>query len=454
MEYLAQFDDMTLTPPHPSPARDSRQQAFTHPPVFLHCGWRTRGTWVWNRFHNMDGVAGFYGPLAETLAEIRIGTLASINAESWSSGHSGLHLPYFDAFRRLLKGDKPGVQGYHSRFSIGDFFAAQHAALPEMDRYLRLLITTADARGEQPILKFCRSIGRIGWMQWLFPNAVHIVVLRNPFAQFSSALRQFIRHDNAYFLAMPLLLLALHRNLPMAMACIRHLEPKLASVTGCTTLRAMSAACEASLRCDDPAGWYRVLLAFWVLTAATTPDDVDLIIDSDRLASDCQYRQQCGIELATLTGRAVNFDDAAGHDETGTPHPSGLRRSAFLSTHRRAEAFLSEHRGAHWADAPVLGHAGLLLAAASFQALCAGVARRPSCCKGGIAHDAGPDFDVMSLSAIGRAARAERELSAIHASHSWRVTAPLRWFREHLRSEYLLSWASALLGNLRLGPRQ
>jgi hypothetical protein len=453
MAHLAQFDDMTLTR-RPSLARDTRQQPFAHPPVFLHCGWRTRGTWVWNRFRHMDGVAGFYEPLAETLAEIRLGTLASINAESWSSGHSDLDRPYFDAFRPLLKGDKPGVSGYHSRFAIGDFFAAPDAALPDMDRYLRLLLTTAEARGEQPVLKFCRSIGRIGWMQRHFPDAVHIVVLRNPFAQYSSALQQFIRHDNMYFLAMPLLLLALHRNLPMVMACIRHLEPKLPSVTGCTTLRAMWAACEASLRCDDPAGWYRILLAFWVLTVATIPDDVDLIIDSDRLAGDCQYRRQCEIELATLTGRAVDFDDAAGHDETGTPRPSGLRRSAFLNTHRRAEAFLSEHRGAHWADTPVLGHAGLLLAEASLQALCAGAVRRPSCCKVGIAHDAGPDFDAMSLSAIGRADWAERELSAIHASHSWRVTAPFRWFREHLRSEYLLSWASALLGNLRLRPLQ
>jgi hypothetical protein len=449
MEHLAQFDHMTFAR-HPSLARDARQQAFAHPPVFLHCGWRTRGTRVWNRFRNIDGVAGFYEPLAETLAEIRPATLASINAASWSSGHSGLGRPYFDAFRPLLKGDKPGVQGYQGRFATSDFFAAPDTALPEMDRYLRLLITTAEERGEQAVLKFCRSIGRISWMQRHFPEAVHVVVLRNPFAQYSSALYQFLRHDNAYFLAMPLLLLALHRNLPMVMAGIRHLQPTLPSVTGCTTLRAMWVACEASLRSNRPADWYRVFLAFWVLTAATIPDDVDLVIDSDRLTSDCHYRRQCEIELATLTGRTVNFDDAAGHDETGTPRASGLRRSAFLNAHRRAEAFLCEQRGAHWADTPVLGHVGLMLAEASFQALCAGDARRPLHCKGGGAHDADPDFDAMSLSAIRRAAWAERELSAIHASHSWRVTAPFRWLREHLRSMYLFTSGSALLGNLRL----
>jgi hypothetical protein len=28
--------------------------------------------------------------------------------------------------------------------------------------------------------------------------------------------------------------------------------------------------------------------------------------------------------------------------------------------------------------------------------------------------------------------RAEQELSAMYASQSWKVTAPLRWLREHL----------------------
>jgi hypothetical protein len=59
-----------------------------------------------------------------------------------------------------------------------------------------------------------RSVGRIGWMQRHLPEAVHIVGLRNPCAQFASALRQFVLYGNAYFLAMPLHLLAMHRDLP------------------------------------------------------------------------------------------------------------------------------------------------------------------------------------------------------------------------------------------------
>lgn len=445
MEHLAQFDHMPPTH-HSSPAPDVPRRAFAYPAVFLHCGWRTRGIRVWKRFRSMDDVAGYYDPLAETLAEIRPDTLASINAVSWSSGHSGLDRPYFDAFWPLLQGDKPGVQRYQNRFAVGDFFASPGTTLPEMDRYLRPPITTAEERGEQAVLKFCRSTGRISWMQRHFPEAAHIVVLPNPLARYTSALQQFMQHDNAYFLCMPLLLLALHGSLPMAMCCVRHLQPELPSVMACTTPRAMWAACEASLRCNDPAGWYRALQAFWVITAATIPDDVDLIIDSDRLTSERHYRRQCEIELATLTGRAVKFDDAVGHDETATPQAFGLRCSVVLDAHRRAEAFLSEHRGAHWADTPVLGHVGLMLAEASFRALCGGAVRPPPRCNGCVAHDADSDIDVMSLSAIGRAAEAERELRTIHASHSWRVTASLRWFREHIRSEDPLTLGSAFLG--------
>jgi len=45
--------------------------------------------------------------------------------------------------------------------------------------------------------------------------------------------------------------------------------------------------------------------------------------------------------------------------------------------------------------------------------------------------DVEPDFEVL-LSAMGRAAWAERELAAVHASLSWRVTVPLRWLRDRL----------------------
>jgi hypothetical protein len=404
-------------------AADVRLHPLAHPPVFLHCGWRTRGTWVWDRFRRMHGVAGYYEPLNEMLASVRSGTLASINGESWPSGHRSLDRPYFDEYRPLLKRNGSGVQGYYTRFAVDDFFAAPDTALPELDHYLRRMIRTAEERGEQPVLKFCRSVGRIGWMQRHFPEAVHIAVLRNPYAQFASELRQFVLHGNGYFIAMPLLLLAMHRDLPMVNACIRHLGTELPSPPECHSLGGRLAGYEASMRSGSPAAWYRGFLAFWALAAAAMPDTMDLIINGDLLEHSSRYRRQCEFELAMLTGQMVDFGEAGCSDSIKKTDATCLRRSEFLDAHRGADRFLAEQVGVDWANKPNLGGVAMLLTE---------TVRQASCLEGPVLPKMERDFEVM-LSAMGRAAWAERELAAVHASRSWRITAPLRWLRSQLR---------------------
>jgi hypothetical protein len=424
-------------------ADDANTLASTHPPVFLHCGWRTRGTWIWNRFRGMPGVTAYYEPLGDPLARIRLNTLASMNAGSWPSGHRGVDRPYFDEFRPLLRPGRQGVRGYQSRFATADFFAAPDAELPELYAYLRSLLHVAQERGDQPVLKFCRSLGRIGWMRRHFPDAIHVVVMRDPFTQFASSLRQFVRNGNGYFLAMPLLLLAMNRDLPLIRHCTRHLGVELPhcprhcpphSPPHCpphwTEPRTDAAACEAYLRDGTPTSWYRGFLAFWVATAAMMPETVDLIVDSDALAHSRSYRSRLTLDLARLTGQTVDFDDADVAGETSTPEPSLMRRSDVLRAHAGAEAFLTEQTSATWADTEALGQFARKLAEARSHALGVEAAwRQPHLdVVGGPGDD--PEFSAALLPALARAAFAERELAAIRSSRSWRMTAPLRWLRQ------------------------
>jgi hypothetical protein len=400
-------------------------------PVFLHTGWRTRGTWLWSRFRTLAGTTCFYEPLIDELALLSQATIEARNANSWSSGHPSLHRPYFAEFRPLLKPAARGVRRYDPKFAVAGFFAEPEAAMPGLRDYIALLLRTAHAEGGQPVLKFCRSLGRIGWMQRNFPQAIHVVLMRNPLAQFLSAQRQFQRHDNDYFLAMPLLLLAMHRDVPDVAAAVRHLSVALPSLPRGAPSQACLAVCKAHLRNSEPAEWYRAFLAFWMVTAASVPDTIDLVIDSDLLTTSADYRHQCEIELATLTGCSVDLGDALGGSgrDASMVATSGLGRAGLWQAHNAATAFLAEHAGEAWADAPLLARVGAMLSYATL------LGTSPL-------HAAGLDpivrWDAVCAEAAAlaadarRAVSAEQRLAAVYGSRSWRVSAPLRWLCERL----------------------
>ena len=89
----------------------------THPPVFLHCGWRTRGTWIWNQYRQLPHIRGYYEPLNETLAALLPETVARYHARAWPSGHRGITAPYFAEFGPFLSAAGTGVRGFSPGFS-------------------------------------------------------------------------------------------------------------------------------------------------------------------------------------------------------------------------------------------------------------------------------------------------------------------------------------------------
>jgi hypothetical protein len=108
---------------------------------------------------------------------------------------------------------------------------------------------------------------------------------------------------------------------------------------------------------------YRGFLAFWLATAARIPATIDLVIDSDLLTCAGDYCGQCAVDLASLTGRTIDFDDVrsgSGHD-AGMLALSGLGRVDLWQAQRAAEAFLVEQAGEAWADSPLLSRVGAML---------------------------------------------------------------------------------------------
>ena len=171
-------------------------------PVFLHTGWRTAGTWLWSLYRALPESMAFYEPLHESLGTLSAWQLPTLRPDLWMSAHPGTQ-PYFNEFAPLLRQGSPGVAGFNEEFALAQYFVGADDALPEPASYLQSLIDLARSAGKQPVLKLARSLGRVGWMRNAFPDAAHVLVVRNPWSQWLSGWRLFTVHHSEYFWRCP-----------------------------------------------------------------------------------------------------------------------------------------------------------------------------------------------------------------------------------------------------------
>jgi hypothetical protein len=291
--------------------------------VFLHTGYRTAGTWLWSCFRKLDTVTGYYEPLHEMLATIDAAKLASSTADSWHSGHPALDMPYFQEFAHLLQPDgsahaeadsgasMTGIPGYERRFAIDRFDGQIPDGAERMVDYLHGLIRAAHQQGRVPVFKFCRSLGRLKWFRAAFPEAAHIVVEKNPISQWQSCWQLFAAHRNPHFVAVPLAVLALNRDVPLVRQTMEAMRIALPP----HTLTSSGSAGESSQTfesCIDffkehvqsisPAHAYRGFLAHWLLTLRDAATHADAIFDCDLAARSPAYLESAQRWLEELTG--------------------------------------------------------------------------------------------------------------------------------------------------------
>ncbi len=277
---------------------------------------------------------------------------------SWASGYPPLTRPYYDEYMDLLNPCGVGVRRYHESFAIDRFLCPPETRLAGLRSYLGTLIGLAQAKNAIPVLKFCRSMGRFGWMRRHFPSAVHIAVMRNPASQWASARRQYLRHDNLYFMAASLRTLAANRGSEAVDAVTDALRVRLPLLAGCNIAEDL-ALCVAHMAQLSPEDGYRAFLASWLLAALSASDPADMVIDTDLLtslaplsrlnASDhrcldwhrCLPRQGLPSRYRTRGPRSQHLPGA------GASLRAALQRDPFSSTNpgRCAPAGRSRHEG-------------------------------------------------------------------------------------------------------------
>jgi hypothetical protein len=273
--------------------------------IFLHSGWRTGSTYVWNRFRQDPRTLAYYEPLHELLGHPGRG-LTEFRSNPETSHHPALDAPYFAEYQPLIDDGRIGL--FDPAFAYRRFFLSATDREPGLERYLRALIDPAEACGRVPVLGFSRSLGRVGWLKHTF-DAVHLLVVRNPRSQWASILHQKNRHNISYFLINQFLICGQNRDHPLLRPLIARYDIPL--------VRTSSVINDIAVyqRLFDGVGdgiGYLVFYYLWRITVALARADCDIVIDVDRLATDSACRSRTAATLQARTGLALSFDDAAG----------------------------------------------------------------------------------------------------------------------------------------------
>ena len=302
--------------------------------IFLHTGWRSSGTWLWSRCREQPNVQAFYEPLHETIATLRRSDIPKIRPSSWRSRH-GETAPYFAEFGASLAPRRAGVPLYRKRFAFDGFFLDPAEEDPALETYLRSLLAPAGAAGQVAVLKFCRSLGRVGWMEQRFPEMLHAVVLRDPLEQWRSAQRLLTEERNRYFTVAPLLVLARNTGHPLVRAACQALDIRL-PVLASTDMAYGVETIWRYVKPLDPATQYRGFLAYWTATALAALQSRALLIDTALLARAPAHRAAVEAAFAARLGAPV---DLSYRTVEGTDLP-GPAAADVAQAHADAGAFV------------------------------------------------------------------------------------------------------------------
>jgi hypothetical protein len=322
--------------------------------VFIHSGWRSTGTWIWSEFRENPHVMAFYEPLHELFKDISLEGIRRESPAEWDSHHPDGR-PYFEEFTPLLA--RRGIARYHRSFAFDRFFLARDEREPRLQAYLSQLVDLAHCSGKLPVLKFCRSHGRVAWMRAHFPNALHVAVLRDPVAHWNSAWRQ-VTGGNPYFLAAPMAILSRHLSEPVVAQFAMHLGVRLRPLRRRSFDRTYE-QCGRFVQSSSAATLYRSYLAFWLVSAWKSLPHVDTTIDVGGLGSSMIYRKNVQDVLLASTGVAVDFTNArvAASGGIGDGLRAGEVRSAHADALRALAATVGAFEGAGEEAADVIARA-------------------------------------------------------------------------------------------------
>ncbi len=268
--------------------------------VFLHSGYGATDGWLWSCLRDLDGVMAYDEPLRAMVESIDYAQYAGTGSEGPAPGRRPAA-----SIADTLRQDALGMSRVEMAFSANQFEEATPEYAGDIEYFLRELMAQAFDRGCIPVFRFGESLGRLAWMRRAFPDVVHIVVARNPLAQWQSCCDRLVAQRDAHCIALPYLALACGRSVPAVERVVVGLRIDLPDNFPCVGNRPADHSIEffkAHAAYVGPAATYRAFLGCWLLAMRHATTHADAIFDCDLAIRSHAYLSAAEAWIANLTG--------------------------------------------------------------------------------------------------------------------------------------------------------
>lgn len=388
-------------------------------PIFIHSGWRTGSTFIWQKFREIPEIMAFYEPFNEQLQSNKVLTLSS---DSWASGHGLIEdSRYFAEFFNIVENAK-----YTSDFALKNYFINDEP-LTNKKEYIDSIIAEAVNQNKQPVLCFCRSLGKAAWFKKNF-DASNILLVRNPIQQFASGHLQNIEKDNPYFDIVNFMIIGQAINSPMC--------EKIASSIGFPQI--------LNGRWEDVYQWYKELscsvdvekifsafLSLYIISHSAALPHMDLTIDIDLVSNNVEHRKYIENKVNELITLPVDLSDAR----------VGVNDLTKINVnYNRILRDVAGLTGLNYSkNIPLsLPQDGILKYTESINAILiqnkiVSAITDAYEIQNDKLHERAAQADELARQADERTQQTINILQSVYASRSWRITLPLRWTGTKLR---------------------
>ena len=312
--------------------------------VHIHCLFRSGSTYLWKKCRKHKHVRAFYEPLHDQLNSIRLKNLTekqkSLSLDNYHK--QGASDWMFAEYLSLLRSDPKGnISKFKPSFSYFHYCDLEEKQIEEHKLYIDSLKQSSSE--DQVVLQYNRSSLRQKELKHLYPDDLHIYLMRDRFSQWKSYLS---KESNGVY--------GFVRNVLM-IAILNRDKPSLKRLLDLIYLPDLEGKYIAPFQLMDKfyplystEELYLIFYAQWMLSILQALTHSDYIVDMKRMSNDSIYRSAVEFEFC-IANLEINLKDAnlpeTPDEIKGVDKKSRIKIEKTVNTIFKAEiqAALKEH---------------------------------------------------------------------------------------------------------------